>query len=151
MKYCTLTPKRGWRLKPKRSWNGKDKTFLFIILGRPDASYGSCIDTRRSTTGIVVFLEGTPVVVKSGLQKIVAFSTAEAELIAMVQCIQEMIFVKKVLESMELKVQLPMIVQCDNKGAVDMANGWNVNGGTKHIDIRLNFIRELKEEGTLCI
>ena len=151
MKYCTLTPKRGWRLKPKRSWNGKDKTFLFIILGRPDASYGSCIDTRRSTTGIVVFLEGTPVVVKSGLQKIVALSTAEAELIAMVQCIQEMIFVKKVLESMELKVQLPMIVQCDNKGAVDMANGWNVNGGTKHIDICLNFIRELKEEGTIRV
>ena len=52
---------------------------------------------------------------------------------------------------MNLKVKLPMIVQCDNKGAVDMANGWNVNGGTKHIDIRLNFICELKEEGTLRI
>ena len=82
---------------------------------------------------------------KSGMQKIVAFSTAKARLIAMVQCVQQMLFVKKFIESLGLKVKLPMIVQCDNKGAVDMANGWNINGNTKHIDIRLNFLRELKK------
>ena len=44
------------------------------------------------------------VVVKSGMQKIVALSTAEAELIAMVQCVQEMLFLKKFIESLGLKV-----------------------------------------------
>ena len=75
----------------------------------------------------------------------------EAEFIALVQCVQEMLYVKKVLNSMELQVELPMIVYCDNKGAVDMANGWNIGGGTKHMDIRVAFIRELKESGDLLI
>ena len=65
-----------------------------------------------------------------------------------------MLYTKKVLESMELKVELlPMIVKCDNKGAVDLANGWSiVGGGTKHMDVRVAFmIRELKEEKVLKI
>ena len=151
MKYCVTTKNRGWRLQPKRFWDGIDKDFLFEIIGRPDASYGTCKDTRKSITGIVVFLEMCVIVAKSGMQRIVALSTAEAELIAMVQCVQEMLFVKKFMESLELKIRLPMLVQCDNKGAVDMANGWNVNGNTKHIDIRLNFLRELKESKIIRI
>ena len=69
----------------------------------------------------------------------------------MVQCTQEMLFVKKILESIQLTVQLPMIISCDNKGAVDLANGHQVGGGTKHIDVRTFFIRELKEQGILTI
>ena len=52
---------------------------------------------------------------------------------------------------MELKVKLPMVIWVDNKAAVDLANGWSSSGGTKHIDVRLAFVRELKEEGKLII
>ena len=45
----------------------------------------------------------------------------------------------------------PIIVYCDNKGAVDLVNGWSVGGRTKHIDIRLNFLRELKESKVICV
>ena len=44
-----------------------------------------------------------------------------------------------------------MIISSDNKGAVDLANGHQVGGGTKHIDVRTFFIRELKEQGILAI
>ena len=44
-----------------------------------------------------------------------------------------------------------MIVECDNKGAVDLANGWSVGGNLKHIDILLNFVRELKENGVISV
>ena len=44
-----------------------------------------------------------------------------------------------------------MDIKCDNKGAVDLANGWSVGGQTKHIDIRLNFLRELKENKTVRV
>ena len=44
-----------------------------------------------------------------------------------------------------------MMVYCDNKGAVDLVNGWSVSGGTKHIDIRLNFLRELKEANIIRV
>ena len=49
------------------------------------------------------------------------------------------------------EVKKPIIVYCDNKGAVDLVNGWSVGGRTKHIDIRLNFLRELKESKVICV
>ena len=151
LKYCADTPKRGWTLKPTRKWNGKDYTFEFKIEGKSDANFATCKDTRKSVTGYVVYMEDTPIAVKSGMQRIVALSVSEAEVIAMVQCVQEMLYVMKLLNSMELKVKLPMVIWVDNKAAVDLANGWSSSGGTKHIDVRLAFVRELKEEGKLII
>ena len=99
----------------------------------------------------MVKLEGAVVAVKSGMQKIVALSVTEAEVIAMIQCIQEMMYIKKILESMELRVKLPMIIKVDNKGAVDLANGWSISGGTKHMEVRIAFARELKENGIIKV
>ena len=83
------------------------------------------------------------------MQKIVALSVTEAEVIALVQCVQEMIYIKKVLESMNLRVELPMQVEVDNRGAVDLVNGWSCTGGTKHMDVRIMWMRELKEDKVL--
>ena len=44
-----------------------------------------------------------------------------------------------------------MVINVDNKGALDLANGWSIGGGTNHIDIRIMFLRELKEEGVLRV
>ena len=50
-------------------------------------------------------------------------SVTEEEVIVMVQVMQELLCAKKLLEAMEMKIQLQMIVEVDNKGAVDLANG----------------------------
>ena len=151
MRYCTTTPNRGWLISPKRKWDGIDRDFLFEIIGLPDASFAKCKRTRRSVSGINVLFEGVVLVAKSGMQKVVALSTAEAEVIAIVMCVQEMLYIDKVVTSMGLKVKKPMLVRCDNKGAVDLVNGWAVGGGTKHIDIRLAFLRKLKESKVICV
>ena len=52
---------------------------------------------------------------------------------------------------MGLKIKKPMEVKCDSKGAVDLVNGWTVGGGTKHMDIRLAFLQELKEANTIRV
>ena len=44
-----------------------------------------------------------------------------------------------------------MLLEMDNKGAVDLANNWSVGGRTRHVDIRNFFLRELKDEGLLVI
>ena len=85
------------------------------------------------------------------MQKIVVLSVTEAEIIALVQCVQEILYVMKVLKSMMLEVELPMIIEVDNKGAVDLVNGWSSGGGTKHMNVRKMFLRELKEQGVLSI
>ena len=44
-----------------------------------------------------------------------------------------------------------MILYCDNKGAVDLANNWSVGGRTRHMDVKQNFLRELKENGFILV
>jgi hypothetical protein len=46
-----------------------------------------------------------------------------------------MLHVKNVLESMGLKVKLPMCLEIDNKGAADLANNWSIGCYTRHVDV----------------
>ena len=92
------TPDRGWTLKPTRKWNGRERNFQFKVRGRPDSNYANCTDTRKSVTGFMVYLEDAPVAIRCVMQKIIALSVTEAELIALVQCVQEMSFVRKILD-----------------------------------------------------
>ena len=87
----------------------------------------------------------------SKMMPIVALSTTEAELYAATLTAQDMMFVHHILVNMDLKVELPMILQCDNKGAVDLANNWSVGGRTRHMDVKQNFLRELKAAGFIRV
>ena len=42
-----------------------------------------------------------------------------------------------------------MVMECDNDGSVDITNNWSSTGRTRHIDVRLKFLRELKEANIL--
>ena len=109
-------------------------------------------ETRRSVSGYATFLNGAPVTAKSKMQDCVTLSVTEAELVAATNCVQDMIYTKKVLESVGLQVELPMILHVvDNKGAKDLVNNWSVGGRTRHMDVRYHFLRKLKESNTVQI
>jgi hypothetical protein len=148
MKYCVATPHRGMELKPSRTWDGIDKNFLFRISGMSDSEYAKD-PSRKSVNGWAVFLENAPVSIKSKMMPIVALSVTEAELFAAVQCAQDMMHAMRILESIGLKVEKPMKLYVDNKGAVDITHNWSVGGRTRHIEVKQYFLRELKEEGLI--
>ena len=64
-------------------------------------------------------------------------------------CAQDMLYTCRILESLGLKVQKPMILYVDNRGAVELANNWTVGGQTRHIEVRQYFLRELKEQNVI--
>mmetsp|Transcript_25862 Transcript_25862/g.36813 ORF Transcript_25862/g.36813 Transcript_25862/m.36813 type:complete len:91 (+) Transcript_25862:509-781(+) len=78
-------------------------------------------------------------------QRVVALFVTEAETIQATECAQDMLYVYWLLTEMSLKVQLPMILECDNKGAIDIANNWLSSGQTWHMDVKVKFLRELKD------
>ena len=53
------------------------------------------------------------------------------------------------IESLGLKVKLPMILRIDNSGAVDLANNWAAGGRTRHIETRMFYLRDMKEAGII--
>jgi hypothetical protein len=151
MKYCLTTRERGLILKPNAKWDGKDKSFKFVIHGESDSDYAKCPITRRSVSGWGAFLCGAPYARKSKMQPTVAQSVTEAETNAAASCANDMVYGKDFIESLGLQVELPMILYVDNKGAVDLLNSWSVSGATRHIAVKLNYIRELKEQGIISI
>jgi hypothetical protein len=79
------------------------------------------------------------------MQKVVALSSTEAELMSGTECAQDMLYSMRVVESLGLKVKKPMILEIDNKRAVDIANNWSVGGRTRRINTRFYFLRELNQ------
>jgi hypothetical protein len=146
MKYCVGTPNRGLLLKPNAKWD-EDPNFEFVVSGRSDSDYAKDPERRRSVSGYSTFLCGAPVTIKSRMQGCVTLDVTSAELVSGTQCAQDMLFIMRVLESMGLKVKKPMVLEIDNKGAVDLTHNWSVSGRTRHDSIRQSFLRELNEEG----
>jgi hypothetical protein len=123
----------------------------FKILGRSDSDYAANKDDRRSISGGMVYLEGCPITFRSSTQKFVTLSVTEAESAAGVMVAQDMLYLYRLLGSIGLTVELPMLLEMDNKGAVDLANNWSVGGRTRRVDVRNHFLRELKDEGLIIV
>jgi hypothetical protein len=75
----------------------------------------------------------------------------EAEIAAGVMVAQDMLYIYRLLESLELEVELLMVLEMDNSGAVDIANSWSVGSRTHHVDVRNYFLHKLKNQGLLVI
>lgn len=65
-----------------------------------------------------------------------ALSVTKVELFASTSNVQDMMYVKRILESIRLKVELPLILEMDNKGAVDLINNFSVGGRTCNTETR---------------
>ena len=135
MEYCLCTAEKGLYLEPTRQWDG-GKDFRFKLRGISDADYAKQVDDRKSVSGYSVLLEDAPIVTKSKTQSNVTVSVAEAELMAAMECAQTMLFARQILESLQLKVELPMLLEIDCKGTVDLNYNRSVGGRTRHVPVK---------------
>jgi hypothetical protein len=113
--------------------------------------YTKDTQTRHRISGYMVYIKGAPVMHRSMTQKTIPLSSWESELNAAVLCVQDMIYGKNLLESVGLKIQLPMVLEMDNKGAVDLINSFSVGGHTHHINFKQCFLGEVKEVKQLIV
>ena len=148
LKYVTHTKERGLVIAPRDMWS---TGYKFKVHGRSDSDYATNPDDRRSVSGGRVFVNDVPISFCSVTQKFVTLSVTEAEIAAGVMVAQDMLYVYRLLESLEFEVALPMVLEMDNSGAVDIANSWSVGGRMRHVDVRNYFLRELKDQGLLVI
>ncbi len=150
IRFVLCSRNAGLLLKPSQKWDGFNE-HQFCIRERSDSDYAKDTQTRQSVSGYVVYLEDAPTMHRSPTQKTVALSSCKAELNAAVLCAQDMMYQKNTLESIRLKVELPMILEMDNKGAVDLVSSLNVGGCTGHINVKQCFLQELKGEKVLVV
>ena len=113
-----------------------------------DASYGDCVDTRRSISGYCVIINGGAVSWLSKRQPCVSLSSCEAELQAAREAVAEMIALKR-----DLKLIDPQLAACtwrlweDNQSAIQILEGHGRYSGRKHMSIRYAWLREVHDAG----
>lgn len=88
---------------------------------------------------------------RSKKQNVVARSSAEAEYRAMANGVCEILWIRRVLHELKLKVSYPMKLFCDNKAAISIAHNPVQHDRTKHIEVDRHFIKENLEMGVICI
>ena len=84
---------------------------MFIIIGESDSDYAKCLVTRNSVSGFATFLEESPVKVKRAIQKVVALSVTEAQIISAFCCEKDMIHNMIILNLLGLLVELIMTLR----------------------------------------
>ncbi|BEJ13710.1 hypothetical protein CspHIS471_0308840 [Cutaneotrichosporon sp. HIS471] len=111
-----------------------------------DADHASCLQTRRSTTGIVAYFHDSPVTWSSRRQATVSQSSAEAEFIAASEGAREAIWLRRVLDHLGFPQQGPTPLYIDNEAAIKLGDRPTAFPLNKHIDIRKHMLREYVSE-----
>jgi len=113
---------------------------ILRLFGYSDANWGGDRNDRKSHTGYLFMLNGSPVSWTSKKQTTVAVSTMEAEYMALSDASREAIARMQQLSELRCDIPPPTLLS-DNQGALDIAENPTNFQRAKHIDIRFHFIR----------
>ncbi|KAG7196796.1 hypothetical protein KM043_018802 [Ampulex compressa] len=113
------------------------------IQASTDASRNSTADAK-SYSGYIVKMGNNSICWKSQKQSLAAMSTREAELIAICEGAREVIWLRNLLNSLNVVEQngRTITLYTDSKAAIDRTHKKNVTNKTKHINRIYYFIRE---------
>jgi hypothetical protein len=107
-----------------------------------DADHAHDHVTRRSISGIIVFVGSTPVLWHSKRQGCIATSTYCAEFVAMRQAVEEAISIRYMLRCLGVPVVTPTALYGDNFGVIQSAEVPEGELKKKHIAISYHYVRE---------
>ena len=116
-----------------------------------DSDYAGDKESRKSVTGYGVYLQGCLIAWKSRGQKTVSLSSSEAEYLAIADVCTEIIFKRNILCFLGVEIDYPIVVRCDNIGAIFLSYNAKTSQRTRHIDIKDHFIREYVDQGIVKI
>lgn len=113
-----------------------------------DADFANNKDDRTSMGGQIVFLDQVPITWRSFKQKSIALSSMESEFIALTEAAKEITWLHRILtECVDRKIVSQKYtltkLLADNQACIDFSNSPIENNRTKHIDVKLFFIRDL--------
>ena len=115
-----------------------------------DADWGGDIHTRRSTTGYIIAVSGSPVLCSSKRQTVIALSFAEAEYVALSECGKTLTWFRKLFwevchqHTWHQSITMgPITVVIDSTAAIALAENLHISNRNKHISLKHHHVREL--------
>lgn len=122
-------------------------------VGYSDADWGRDLNSRRSTTGLVILLNDVVVVWKRCKQPTVALSMMEAEYMALTDVAKEIKWIRQLFNELHYGItpRPSTILKMDNQGALALAKNPVHPTRSKHIDIKHHYIREIIAQGIVWL
>ncbi|KAL5604504.1 uncharacterized protein BROUX77_004690 [Berkeleyomyces rouxiae] len=116
-----------------------------------DAAFGDHLD-RKSTSGYLFKLAGSPISWRAVKQSIQAGSTADAEYLAATIAAKEARYIRRLLADLpqsrnESDLQRPLTLFCDSTNAIANMSRPSINKRTLHLDSAYHFIHEAVQSG----
>ena len=112
-----------------------------------DADFAGDVTTRRSTSGYCLLLHSGVIQWSSRLQSTCSLSTAEAETVASTEAAKQIIHYRLFLRELGRKQDGPSILFEDNQAAISMAESPELSARTKHYQIKVKFLRDIRARG----
>ncbi|KAG8640637.1 hypothetical protein MANES_13G070650v8 [Manihot esculenta] len=119
------------------------------LIGFTDSDYAGDQDSRRSTLGYIFMLGTGPISWSSKKQPIVTLSSTEAKFVTATSCACQAIWLRRILEELQLKQEGATTIFCDNSSAIKLSKNPVLHGRSKHIDVKYYFLRDLCNEGKI--
>ncbi|XP_019091034.1 PREDICTED: uncharacterized protein LOC109128664 [Camelina sativa] len=112
-----------------------------------NADWGSCKDSRRSTTGFCMFLGTSLISWKSKKQSIVSMSSSESEYRAMGVGVKEIQWLVNLLTELQVPQAKAVAFFCDNTAAIHITNNAVFHKRTKHLEMDCHKVRKAVTNG----
>ncbi|KAK1433672.1 hypothetical protein QVD17_10587 [Tagetes erecta] len=112
-----------------------------------DSDFAGDSESRKSTSGYVFLWDKGAVSWSSKKQDIVALSSTEAEYVAAASCACQTMWIKEIMEELDLVFQRSMVIKCDNTSTIKLSKNTVFHGRCKHIGVRFHFLRDLVKNG----
>jgi hypothetical protein len=110
-----------------------------------DSDWAGDSESRRSTSGFVVFYNGAAVAWQSQLQSVVAMSSCEAEYIAASESTREISYLRELTSFVKNAQPGPTTIFGDNQGALQLIENPTAHKRTKRIDVKYHYVRVAQE------
>ena len=128
----------------------KHESSMDDVVGFVDSNYVGCLDTKRLLIGYMFKFCCNTVSWKGNLQHVVSLSINEAEFIALAEAIKEAVWMKGMAMSVHTKVK-DAKVYYDSQSGIHLAKNQTYHERTKHIDVKLHFVREVIANGEVVV
>ena len=149
LKYLAGTKNFEQKLQPTLSLSPQHKAIDINIY--VDSDWAGCHDTRRSTSGVSLFVLGANILSHSRTQATVALSSGEAELYAIGSGTADALFVRSLVEESKLFQKANLCVFTDSNVGKSIASRFGASRKTKHVELRHLYVQELVASGMVRV
>jgi len=122
-----------------------------VLVGYTDSDSGGDVVGRRSTGGMVFYLNEGLITWNSHKEKTVALSSCEAEFMAATAAAKQALWLRNLLGEITGTEPKAVSLYVDNSSAIALMKNPVFHGRSKHIDVKFHFIRECVEREQIVV